>query len=78
MANVSYKDCSDDYNLKIAFDFFDKDHNGSISMDELKSVFMGEGGDDEVSKIMKMVDSNDDGEVYFILCNRSHLMNSKR
>ena len=77
MANVSYKDCSDDYNLKIAFDFFDKDHNGSISIDELKSVFMGEGGDEEISKIMRMADSNNDGEVCFMLYNRSHLMNSK-
>lgn len=52
----------EDY-LKSAFQYFDKDNSGSISLDELKSVLSrGEIGipDVEIEKLIKEVDVNHD------------------
>ena len=59
----------DDY-LKTAFNMFDKDGSGKISVDELKQIL---GGDDMSSLVttetldgyLKEVDSNGDGELDF-------------
>lgn len=59
----------DDY-LKTAFDMFDKDGSGKISVDELKHILQGEDLNNLVSPgelegYLKEVDSNGDGELDF-------------
>jgi Ca2+-binding EF-hand superfamily protein len=51
-------------NLKAAFDRFDLDGNGEITLDELREVL---GDDDENSLIdlIKSVDKNGDGQINF-------------
>ena len=57
----------DDY-LKTAFDMFDKDGSGKISVDELKQILQGEDMNNLVTSdvlegYLKEVDSNGDGEL---------------
>lgn len=59
----------DDY-LKTAFDMFDKDGSGKISVDELKQILQGEDMNNLVTSdvlegYLKEVDSNGDGELDF-------------
>ncbi|GAA0152133.1 calmodulin-related [Lithospermum erythrorhizon] len=59
-----------DNELRETFDFFDEDHNGKISAEELYNVLktiVGEGGCslDECRKMIKGVDRNGDGFVCF-------------
>lgn len=65
MANLEKNDCVNKSNLKLAFDFFDEDHSGTISEDELKRIFIGLKGTDDIKKIIKEVDINNDGEISF-------------
>jgi calcium-dependent protein kinase len=56
-------------NLNLAFNFFDKDKSGKLSLEEVKNV-LGIVSDDPknkeiVSKIIRDVDTNGDGEVSF-------------
>ena len=49
--------------LEKAFKMFDRDENGLLSVDEIKSFF---GGDEKTwKKVLKEVDKNGDGEVDF-------------
>ena len=55
--------------LKFAFDFFDSDGSGHITIKELKQVFCG-GGDHEISsKLMREIvgdiDDNGDGQISY-------------
>ena len=54
-------------NLRDAFDAFDEDHNGNISIDEIKDFFScGRVINDKTwSKILNEVDTNKDGHVDF-------------
>ena len=57
-----------DKNLRIAFDFFDKDKSGKLSHQELKEVLCKdfEGKDKEIiHKIIKEIDTNGDGQIEF-------------
>jgi calcium-dependent protein kinase len=50
--------------LKTAFAYYDKDSNGTISLDELKQCLQSEEltlPDQTIEKLMKEVDSNKDG-----------------
>ena len=50
--------------LKSAFALFDKDGNGKISLEELKSVLQAGGEDDIIwQEIIKRVDIDGDGEI---------------
>ena len=49
--------------LERAFKMFDRDHNGLLSVDEIKSFFGGE--EKTWKKVLKEVDKNGDGEVDF-------------
>ena len=54
--------------LKIAFNLFDKDHNGAIDLSELQTVLKTLGQNlpkEEVEEMMSSVDMNNDGEVDF-------------
>ena len=75
MANLKKNDYTNIENLKMAFDFFDENNDGSISLAELKRVFLG--NDDELilSSIMAQADTNNDGEVTIIIRNRFHIKN---
>lgn len=51
-------------NLKSAFSYYDKDSNGTISLDELKQCLQTEEltlSDGAIEKLMNEVDSNHDG-----------------
>ena len=50
-------------NLKMAFDFFDENHDGSISTAELRRVFSKTKGEDLLKSIIDETDANNDGEV---------------
>ena len=52
--------------LRTAFEYFDKDNSGSISIDEIKQVLSSDEfliPDAEIEKIVKEVDMNKDGQV---------------
>lgn len=53
--------------LKLAFNIFDKDGNGTITLDEIQDVIgVQEGiGDDDWKEIVKEIDENGDGEISF-------------
>lgn len=53
--------------LKAAFDMFDKDKSGNISVDEIKKVLsFGKDIDEEMIKnIISQIDENNDGEIQF-------------
>ena len=68
-ACIDKKKLLDDKYLKFAFDFFDNDGSGQITIKELKTIFCG-GGDHEVSaNVMKQlvgdIDDNGDGQISF-------------
>jgi len=54
-------------NLRMSFDMFDADHNGSISKDELKAVFETSEKKDESlwTEIFAEVDTDGDGKIGF-------------
>jgi len=57
-----------DKNLKLAFEFFDKDGSGKISHDEIKEALCkdAEGKDNEIiQNIIKEIDVNGDGQIEF-------------
>mmetsp|Transcript_19092 Transcript_19092/g.30272 ORF Transcript_19092/g.30272 Transcript_19092/m.30272 type:complete len:234 (-) Transcript_19092:67-768(-) len=52
--------------LKVAFNLFDKDHNGRIDLNELQTVLKTLGQNmskEETEEMMSSVDINDDGEI---------------
>lgn len=52
-------------NLKIAFDFFDANHDGNISVAELQRVFCGIKGEDILVNVMGDSDTNNDGQISY-------------
>jgi calcium-dependent protein kinase len=53
-------------NLKMAFDFFDKDKSGKLSVEEIKIILGGKEEDNEyIIQVVSEVDTNKDGEVSF-------------
>ena len=57
----------DDEHILYAFNFFDKDNKGKISVDKIKKNFVGSNVKEEVFKnIFKEVDINEDGEIDFV------------
>ena len=52
--------------VKKAFDFFDKDNSGFISMDELRQVLVKMGrhvNDDELARIFNSIDKDANGKI---------------
>ena len=57
----------DDEHILYAFNFFDKDNKGKISVDKIKKNFVDSNVKEEVFKnIFKEVDINEDGEIDFV------------
>jgi len=52
--------------LKAAFDFFDEDHSGSISVEEIKRIFANVGNETLLKAIVDEADVNHDGEVRYM------------
>jgi calmodulin len=60
--------CIEKEELRVHFDSFDKDHSGSITLDELKAVMRSLGDsptDAEVKKIISEVDADNNGTIEF-------------
>ena len=57
----------DDKVLMFAFDYFDKDKNGSIALSEIKNVFCSERDvpEEDFQKVIDEVDINHDGIIDF-------------
>eukprot|EP00826_Nyctotherus_ovalis_P008806 TRINITY_DN12290_c0_g1_i6.p1 TRINITY_DN12290_c0_g1~~TRINITY_DN12290_c0_g1_i6.p1 ORF type:complete len:258 (+),score=61.15 TRINITY_DN12290_c0_g1_i6:1337-2110(+) len=64
MANLQRNNCINEKNLKIAFDFFDENHDGNISVAELQRIFRGIKGEDILENVMRGTDTNNDGQVF--------------
>ena len=66
-ATIDKKRLLTENNLKDAFDAFDDDHNGNISIDDIKSFFSwGRDIKEKTwSKILDEIDTNKDGHVDF-------------
>lgn len=66
-ASMSSKTLLSSENLRLAFNLFDKDHNGTISAAEMRKVLEGgfESADSVWKDIIRQVDQNGDGEIDF-------------
>ena len=68
-ATINYENLVTEKNLKYAFDYFDKDHSGYLSPDEIKEVLGLNDNSEETKKlvndIMKEVDTNGDGQISY-------------
>ena len=68
-ATVNYENLVTEKNLKYAFDYFDKDHSGFLSPDEIREVLGLNDENEETNKlvndIIKDVDINGDGQISY-------------
>ena len=68
-ATVNYENLVTEKNLKYAFHYFDKDHSGFLSPDEIKEILGLNYDNDECNKlvndIIKDVDINGDGQISY-------------
>ena len=68
-ATIKYENLISENNLKYAFEYFDKDHSGFLSRDEIKEVLGLIDDSHESNKIIndifKEVDLNGDGQISF-------------
>ena len=68
-ATVDYENLISEKNLKYAFDYFDKDHSGFLSPDEIREILgLSEENEDTmklVNDIIKEVDINGDGQISY-------------
>ena len=61
---INHKTIMSERNLKLAFDSFDKNKDGKLTSEEIKSV-LGTTGKDYVNELISIIDSNNDGEISF-------------
>ena len=66
-ACANKEDLLDEKQLKISFQFFDKDDSGTVTIEELKDALgIGKNIDEKVwEDVIKEVDENGDGEIDF-------------
>ena len=67
-ACISKEELVNQSNLRFAFNFFDRDQSGTISLDEIKDVFCGSNINIEIKvleKIISEVDLDKDGQISF-------------
>ena len=64
MANISKEMIFSEHNLRMAFNYFDEDKNGSISIEEIIDTFNGLIDEKSICKILKGFDKDGDGEVF--------------
>ena len=63
MANISKEMIFSEHNLRMAFNYFDEDKSGSISIEEIISTFNGLIDEKSINKILKGFDTDTNGEV---------------
>lgn len=64
MATCNRKNMLSKEKLQLVFKMFDKDSNGTLTVDEIKKLFNSHIQDDDLIKeIIKEVDKNQDGQV---------------
>lgn len=63
MANLGKNEYMNKQNLKMAFDFFDENNDGNISINELKRIFSNSKEQSELEHIIEEADLNNDGQV---------------
>lgn len=66
MANLKKNDYTNSENLKTAFNLFDDDKDGLISIAELKRVFLGAKEEAIISAAISQTDSNNNGKVLIL------------
>ena len=54
-------------NLKLAFDFFDENHDGHISVTELQRIFCGIQSDMVIENIIEEIDIDKDCQVFICI-----------
>ena len=64
-ATADYQKLCTENNLKQAFDKFDLDGNGEITLEELKEVLWGDEDEEDIKNLIKQVDKNGDGQINF-------------
>ena len=65
-ATLDQKSLLSEENLIYAFNFFDKDNTGKISVDKIKNIFIDDKVNEDVFRnIFNEIDSNQDGEIDF-------------
>ena len=65
-ATLDQKFLLSEENLIYAFNFFDKDNTGKISVDKIKNIFIDDKVNEDVFRnIFNEIDSNQDGEIDF-------------
>jgi calcium-dependent protein kinase len=65
-ATLDQKSLLSEENLIYAFNFFDKDNTGKISIDKIKNIFIDDKVNEDVFRnIFNEIDSNQDGEIDF-------------
>lgn len=60
------QDYSQEQQIKQAFQYFDKDNSGTITMDELRLCLQSEDQtltDDDINNLIQEVDENQDGQI---------------
>jgi len=65
IANMRVKSALKEDNLKAAFDFYDEQKTGRITLTELRRVFGGVCDDIILVQLLKEVDSDNDNEVKY-------------
>eukprot|EP00831_Metopus_contortus_P029604 TRINITY_DN24341_c0_g1_i1.p2 TRINITY_DN24341_c0_g1~~TRINITY_DN24341_c0_g1_i1.p2 ORF type:complete len:127 (-),score=28.15 TRINITY_DN24341_c0_g1_i1:110-460(-) len=65
MANLGYKNILAEEKLKQAFDFYDENKNGVITLNELKRVFGSFCSEEQILALMAEADTNGDNEITF-------------
>ena len=61
---INHKTIMSEKNLKLAFDSFDKDNNGKLTIDEIKNV-LGTNQNEYVIELFSHIDTNKDGEISY-------------
>jgi calcium-dependent protein kinase len=61
---INHKTIMSERNLKFAFDSFDKNKDGKLTSEEIKSV-LGTTGKGYVNELISIIDSNKDGDISF-------------
>ncbi len=61
---VNKRNIISENNLRLAFDKFDENRDGRLSMDEIKNV-LGTTENDYIQEVIRNIDKNNDGEINF-------------
>ena len=66
MANISKEMLFSEHNLRMAFNYFDEDKSGAISIEEIINTFNGLIDIKSIDTILKGFKTNEEGEVQLL------------